>query len=313
MRPPQESTGLRAGAVTMLLLLIVFGACPVRGEPAVEGGPAPLVIMTFNILHSLNPLPPANWTRRQPLVWHVVRTHAPDVLALQEVLDGQLEDFEREFGGRYAWVGHGHSGPRSGEILPVAWRRERFDLVDHRFFWLSPTPEEIGSKGWGGWFARVVTWVRLRDRAAGREFIVVNNHWEADNERMEARRESAKLLLVRAGAVALDVPVFLVGDFNVVPTREKRREPYRMLTEDGSPPAFRDAWLTAAERSGPDTTTTRLHPAPRLQPGERKDWILYRGPVTAVRVTVDDYHRDGLHPSDHLPVIGVFRWLSATR
>jgi endonuclease/exonuclease/phosphatase family metal-dependent hydrolase len=142
---------------------------------------------------------------------------------------------------------------------------------------------------------------------------VVNNHWEADNERMEARRESAKLLLVRAGAVAPDVPVFLVGDFNVVPTREKRREPYRMLTEDGSPPAFRDAWLTAAERSGPDTTTTRLHPAPRLQPGERKDWILYRGPVTAVRVTVDDYHRDGLHPSDHLPVIGVFRWLSATR
>ena len=290
-----------------LAVVLAFGpgragvaAVPVRAEG--------VVLMTYNILHSLNPLPPANWRSRRPLVWHVIRTHGPDVLALQEVLAGQLEDFEREFGHAYAWVGHGHAGPRSGEILPVAWRRDRFELVAHEFFWLSPTPAVVGTRGWGGTFPRVVTWVRLRERATGREFIVANNHWEADNDLMEARRESARILLGRVAALPPDLPVFLVGDFNIVPTRERRREPYRMLVEDGAPPALADAWLAAAERRGPGTTTNRLHPAPNRQEHERKDWILFRGPVRPLRVTVDDYHRDRLYPSDHLPVVLEFDW-----
>jgi endonuclease/exonuclease/phosphatase family metal-dependent hydrolase len=270
--------------------------------------PETVVLMSYNILHSLNPLPPTHWRNRRPLVWQVIRRHSPDVLALQEVLAGQLQDFEREFGQEYAWVGHGHSGEQSGEILPVAWKRSRFDLLGHEFFWLSPTPDVVGSKGWGGRFARVVTMVSLRDRTNGQTLVVFNNHWEADNNLMEARRESARILLERTAAWPPQLPVFLVGDFNVVPTRERRREPYRMLTEDGTPPAFQDAWLVAPERQGPDTTTNRLHPAPQLQPGERKDWVLFRGAVTLRRVTVDDYHSARLYPSDHLPVIVEFTW-----
>jgi len=270
--------------------------------------PAGFVVMTYNLLHSLNPLPPSHWGNRRPLVWQVIRAHRPDVLALQEALAGQLDDFAREFGRDYAWVGHGHSGPRSGEILPVAWRRDRFDLVARHFFWLSPTPQVAGSKGWGGRFARIVTAVRLRERATGRELVVLNNHWEADNDLMEARRESARLLLRRTAGLPPGLPVLLVGDFNVVPTRPRRREPYRLLVEDGTPPAFRDAWLAAAERRGPDTTTNRLRPAPGLQAGERKDWVLFRGPLVPRRVTVDEFHRDGIYPSDHLPVVVEFEF-----
>jgi len=293
-----------------LLILMFLGLVSLLRLPAGEAPPPTerWVLMTFNILHNLNPLPPANWSNRRPLVWQMIRKHQPDVLALQEVLSGQLDDFEKEFGREYAWVGHGHAGPRSGEILPVAWRRERHELVAHEFFWLSPTPGIVGSKGWGGRFARVATWTRLRERSTGREFVIVNNHWEADNDLMEARRKSASILLERSAVVPPDIPVFLAGDFNIVPTREKRREPYRMLTEDGTVPAFLDAWLVAEERHGPDTTKNRLHPAPLLQPGERKDWILFRGPVRALRVTVDDFYHDRLYPSDHLPVIAEFTW-----
>jgi endonuclease/exonuclease/phosphatase family metal-dependent hydrolase len=293
------------GETPAALAPVAPSAAPVG--PTAAPPARPLRLMSYNILHSLNPLPWKNWSSRRPLVWHVIRTHDPDVLAMQEVLNGQLEDFAKEFGASYAWVGHGHSGATSGEILPVAWRRDRFELVAHEFFWLSPTPGVVGSRGWGGTFPRVVTWVRLRERSSGREFIVVNNHWEANNELMEARRESARLLLARAAGVPPAMPIFLVGDFNIVPTREKRNEPYRMLTQ-GSPPAFADAWLLAAERRGPDTTTNRLHPAPNLQSSERKDWIFVRGPVRLGRVTVDDYFREKLYPSDHLPVILEFCW-----
>jgi len=302
-------------ALVLALTLSAAAALPPVDPPTLkatsaelQGEVRPLVLMTYNILHSLNPLPPSNWSNRRPLVWHVIREAKPDVLALQEVLEGQLKHFEAEFGRDYAWVARGHDGRMGGEILPVAWRRDRFVLVDEKYFWFSPTPEMPDSKGWGGWLPRFATWVRLRETATGREFIVVNNHWEADNEMMDARRKSAQMLLERTAAVPAELPVFLVGDFNVVPTRQKRREPYRMLTEDGVPPAFADAWLVAAERNGPGTTTTRLHPAPNLQEGERKDWILFRGPVGVRRVTVNDYYRDKLYPSDHLPVILEFTW-----
>ncbi len=304
----------QVGRLFVLALALLWGGGPdplaAAEPPAVPARASGAVaLMSFNILHSLNPLPPANWKSRRPLVWHLIRHHAPHVIALQEVLDDQLRDFVTEFGRDYAWVGHGHSGPRSGEILPIAWRRDRFEMVAHLFFWLSPTPDVVGSKGWGGRFPRVATQIRLREKTTGRELVVVNLHWEADNELMEARRESARLLLARTARLPADLPVLLVGDFNVVPTREKRREPYRMLTEDGRPPAFADAWLVAAERRGPETTTNRLRPAPNLQEGQRKDWILFRGPVRISRVTVDDYHRDGIYPSDHLPVIAEFSWL----
>jgi endonuclease/exonuclease/phosphatase family metal-dependent hydrolase len=293
------------------LLLLVVGLA--GGVPPLAGGtPAapvePVRLMSFNILHSLNPLPPAAWRHRRPLVWEVIRRHAPDIVALQEVLADQWDDFTAEFGAVYETVGHGHAGPRDGEILPVAWRRDRFERIRHEFFWLSATPDVVGSKGWGGFFPRVVTLVHLRDRRDGRELVVVNNHWESDNDRMEARQRSAELVLERTAGIPPDRAVFLVGDFNIVPTREKRRAPYRRLTEEGSPPPFRDAWLAAGERRGPDTTTNRLKSAPSLQPGERKDWILYRGPVRPVTMVVDDFHRDGIHPSDHLPIILAFVW-----
>jgi len=296
---------MKCNRVFALASLAVLGALASDGSAAVglERPPEPLVLMTYNILHSLNPLPPGNWGNRRPLVWRVIREAKPDVLAMQEMLEGQLKDFAKEFGGEYTWVGRGHDGKMGGEILPVAWRRDRFELVSEDYFWLSPTPDVPGSKGWGGWFPRVVSWVRLRELKSGREFIVVNNHWEADNDIMEARRESARLLIERVAALPAALPVFLVGDFNIVPTRVKRREPYRMLTEDGSPPAFIDAWIATPERSGPDTTTCRLREAPSLQAGERKDWILFRGPVKIQRITVNDYHLDKLYPSDHLPVI----------
>jgi endonuclease/exonuclease/phosphatase family metal-dependent hydrolase len=291
----------------LLAGLMLAGLTIVSPMPAAPAGDAAeggrWVLMTYNILHSLNPLPPANWSNRRPLVWQVIRRHRPDVLALQEVLAGQLNDFEREFGREYDIVGQGHNGGTSGEILPIAWRRDRFELRAREFFWFSPTPDQPGSTGWGGRFPRVATRVRLRQKSTGREFIVVNVHWEADNELMEARRESARLLLARTAHLPANLPVFAVGDFNVIPTREKRREPYRLLTEDGAPPAFADAWLAATERRGPDTTTNRLHPAPNLQDGQRKDWILFRGDVRIQRVTVDDFHQNRIYPSDHLPVI----------
>ena len=214
----QELYPMKRRAIAMIATLGVLLTFATSLRSAAGPADGRWTLMTYNILHSLNPLPPANWSSRRPLVWQVIRRHQPDVLALQEVLRSQLEDFAKEFGATYAWVGLGHNGGLDGEILPVCWRRDRFELVAREFFWFSPTPGTEGSKGWGGRFPRVATRVRLREKTAGRELVVVNIHWEADNELMEARRESARLLLERTARLPADLPVFVVGDFNVIPT-----------------------------------------------------------------------------------------------
>ena len=94
-----------------------------------------------------------------------------------------------------------NDGKKAGEAVPIFYRKSRFSLSSVRHFWLSPTPEVPGSKGWDAGQPRMVTIARLIDlHSAARtekgeleEIIVANTHW--DDRGLEARTESAKLIL----------------------------------------------------------------------------------------------------------------------
>jgi endonuclease/exonuclease/phosphatase family metal-dependent hydrolase len=82
-------------------------------------------------------------------------------------------------------------------------------------FWLSATPEVPGSMTWGNTFPRVVTWVRLLDRATGRGFYVFNTH--LDHRHQGSREEAAVLIAKRIDQRKKPAePVVLLGDFNAV-------------------------------------------------------------------------------------------------
>ncbi len=59
-----------------------------------------------------------------------------------ELLDSVLTD--------YSSVGVGRSdGAKAGEMNPVFFRKDRFDMVRTKTFWLSETPEVAGINGMG--------------------------------------------------------------------------------------------------------------------------------------------------------------------
>ena len=116
----------------------------------------------------------------------------------------------------YEFSGVGRDdGRRAGEYSGIFYQRDRFllDDADCGTFWLSDTPERVGSKSWGNEIPRVAAWVRLMDRATGRRFYVFNTHWDHRNQ---PSRERAALLI--AGRIDsrkhADEPVALIGDFN---------------------------------------------------------------------------------------------------
>jgi len=256
--------------------------------------PPPFTVVTFNVRVDAGARTPAErWTERRPLVQAALRHLAPDLLGTQEGLAHQVADLATDLPGHH-WVGVGRDGGAAGEFMALFYRAERFERRDSGDFWLSDTPDRP-SHTWGNQLNRMATWARLADRATGRELVVLNTHW--DHQSVPARERSADLLRARVAAWPADLPLVLMGDFNV----EAGFDPvYERLLGAG---LLTDTWPTATRRLG-DPALNSFHGfAPPRRAGRRIDWILTRGPLRCEVAEVYDDTHDGRTASDHFPVV----------
>lgn len=254
-----------------------------------------LTVMTYNLRYA-SPQGENNWPARRPVAKALIESAAPDLIGTQEGLYGQLRDLEADLPD-YAWLGLGREGGSRGEFMAIFYRRDRWDPLEYDHYWLSDTPERIGSATWGNTVRRMVTWVRFRRLPEGPSLYFVNTHF--DHQVQASREKSAELLLNRSGQLASELPVVLVGDFNAAAGANPAYDTLLASPAAGGA-AFRDAWLEAPQR-GPDVGTFHNYRGPR--PGPRIDWILLRGPVQALSAEVLTFEQAGQYPSDHFPVL----------
>lgn len=251
-----------------------------------------LSVMTYNLRYA-SPNPPNDWPTRRPLVREVIQTVAPDVIGTQEGLYGQLKDVATDLPD-YEWLGLGRDGGSRGEFMAIFYRKARLEPLAFDHYWLSDTPEVMGSKTWGPTLPRMVTWIQFRDLRTKQEFYFINTHF--DHQVQVAREKSAELVRQRVAQLNTTLPVILVGDFNA---RAGQNKAYHILTEDGF---FKDTWETAAERKGEGINTFNSFKDIQTN-GVRIDWILTRGDVAASKTEIVTFSRNGQFPSDHFPVV----------
>jgi endonuclease/exonuclease/phosphatase family metal-dependent hydrolase len=296
------SASFRLVACLTLSVAIVCGLRPVIAQsPSVENPfPATLTVMTYNLkFASTNP--PNDWPTRRPLMREAIRRIAPDVFGTQEGLYEQLRDIATDLP-EYDWVGLGREGGSRGEFMAVFYRKARFEALAFDHFWLSHTPEVIGSRTWGTKWPRMVTWVKFLDRQTKQEFYLWNTHF--DNDLQTAREKSAQLVRERIAALDTTLPLILTGDFNAA---GGTNQAYKILTSDGF---FSDTWVTAKERKGEGLSTSNGFKAIRRN-GVRIDWILTRGAFTVDSAEIVTFSRNGQFPSDHFPVVTRLRMAAA--
>ncbi len=245
--------------------------------------------MTYNI-QVAGTKPPHAWDLRLSLMTRLLQRETPDVIGTQEGRYDQVRDLATALPD-YDWIGVGREGGSRGEFMAIYYRRERFEPVAFDHFWLSDTPEVIGSATWGNQYRRMVTWVRFRERATNREFEVWNTHF--DHEIEPARVKSAAL--IRQRLAATDRPLLLLGDFNCIAGNSVA---YTELTVGAG---LTDTWDVARRRGPVDLNTFNGHKGPQRR-GERIDWILARGATAVAESAILDYAESGLAPSDHYPV-----------
>jgi endonuclease/exonuclease/phosphatase family metal-dependent hydrolase len=253
--------------------------------------------MTFNLRYA-SPRGTNAWPARRPVMTECIQKYAPDVMGTQEGLYQQLKELSSDLPD-YEWIGLGRDGGSRGEFMAVFYRKARLEPKAFDHFWLSETPEVIGSTHWGNSNRRMVTWVKFLDRTTGRMFLLVNTH--LDHEIVAAREKGAALIRQRVASLEEGVPVVLTGDFNSVPSLDKSHE---LLVAGGF---FQDTWDQAAVKRNEGYDTFHAFGGPR-QGGRRIDWILTRGPWSCEAVEIVLYSKDRQFPSDHHPYVAWLRF-----
>lgn len=152
------------------------------------------------------------WSKRADSVVTEIEYIGAAVMGLQEVTHKMLVNL-REALPSYAFLGVARDdGLEAGEYSPVAYRVDRFDLIDDGHFWLSDQPDVVGSWGWDAACIRIATWAILEDKQSKTRFFFLNTH--VDHEGVLAREESSLLIRTEAERLAGDLPIVITGDFN---------------------------------------------------------------------------------------------------
>lgn len=276
----------------LLLFLFISWGCSHRSEKKA------IKVLTLNIRYE-NPHDSLNaWPARVSMMCRFIKTEKPDVFGMQEVLlsqydvlDTYLKDYESVAVGR-------SDGGKEGEMNPVFYRKDKFDIARSKTFWLSNSPDSAGSKAWGSSLPRIVTWAELVDRKTHDHFFFFNTHFSHDSD--SARTMSARLLLFKVDSIAAGFPFIITGDFNMTPSSKG----YGILTGPAeSVPLLSDAFnISEKKPTGPTYTANGFSDKPRTG---RIDFIFVRNGMRVFEHKTTAKKERKIFISDHWPVEAV--------
>ena len=278
----------------MKRLLLLAAALLATGTAATASDRNPdLKLMSFNVRY-INKIDGDNcWDNRKEAVVEVGRRECPDVAGFQEprgvqvgFICGELSDIYANvrLGGDYGDKRY----PEGGSNMIVIWRKDKFLMLDHGYFWLSETPDRV-SRGWDAMCRRIAVWVRLMDLKSGKQFFYLNTHF--DHKGREARLREAEMVAEQVRLKAGEsLPAFVSGDLNMKvdsPSLAPLREIMKTAREN--------APITDDKPSFNGFGKSRLH----------IDHILYRNARPLCYQTLDgDYGVP--YVSDHYPIVCTF-------
>lgn len=169
-------------------------------------------VMSINLLSVGNDDPEKSLTTRSQLVVDLINEYQPDSFGVQEgnlewlwILKANLSD--------YVCVSQTRTSSISDETTAIFYLKDKYNLIDSDTFWLSETPDVIGSSSFDSVDPRICTWVTLENKETGEIYSHVNTHLDfAYSYTREA--QTAVLLDGISNLIASDYPIVCTGDFN---------------------------------------------------------------------------------------------------
>ena len=236
---------------------------------------------------------------RKGRILETVKKYSPDIIGFQEAED-DIREWLRDSLPEYTVVGCGRNSDYKGESVPVAFRKDAFEMIFCENFALSPTPEIMGTRFEGvGQSAcpRMATALKLKHREVCEPFVFVNTH--ADHHAPEARALEFALLIgymERKGDRCI-----LSGDLNTLPD-----SPILRAFSENSALPFTDATSRTKEtfhafgKVGKSNYWREKYGTDKV----KIDYIFTTLQTdTESAFAIEDVADDGVYISDHYPVM----------
>ena len=231
------------------------------------------------------------WKNRFSVIADMVRFYNFDIFGTQEGLKNQLQDLKSALP-QYDYIGVGRTdGKEAGEYAAIFFNTSKFNLIQQGNFWLS-TILDRPNVGWDAALPRICTWGKFTDKSTGFTFFMFNVHF--DHRGVQARKESAKLILEKVKEMAGKSPAILTGDFNV----DENNESYTLLKNSG---ILKDAYEIAEIKLAPNGTFNSFNV--NSKPIGRIDHIFLTSQFEVIRYGILTNTYNGRFPSDHFPVM----------
>lgn len=250
-------------------------------------------VMSYNIRLDTQADGVNQWKNRPGKVIGLIKKYNPELFGVQEAMHNQMLDLQSGLA-EYSYLGVGRDdGKEKGEYSAIFYKKEKFEVLSQKTFWLSETPEIPGSKSWDAAITRVVTYAVFKDKDTGKKFLYANTHF--DHVGKEARKNSAELIKTYiAGFIAGTgkLPVIVSGDFNSMPADA----PYLTITNGKD-------FLLLDSRPADNLTGTFCGFELNKMECRTIDYIFHSEDWTASHYQVIQDNDGKYYPSDHLPVL----------
>ena len=240
-------------------------------------------VMSCN-LRCITPLDPGkkSWFYRADLIVNNIEKENPGIIGFQEETKLQYKYMCDTLAG-YDSVIEFRDKSIISEGCPIFYRTDLYELIDKGSFWLSETPD-VMSKDWDAACYRICSYVILKEKASGKEFVVFNTH--LDHVSDEARINGIAVVLDKIEQFG-SLPSMIMGDFNAA----EGSQTYESATE-----SFLDAKYQTENTM--ESCTYEGYGA--SLGGKAIDHLMISKTgleVKSYKVVTDIY--DGVYPSDH--------------
>lgn len=239
--------------------------------------------MTFNLRIPVEADGVNYFPNRKERILACIREEAPDIIGFQEAGDDSRAFLRDSLSKDYAIVGCGRRKDYRGESTPIAYRKDRLELVNLSTRFLSDTPNVPGSRYQNSdqsGCPRLFVDAELSAEGSETTFHFINTH--LDHKGREARLLGMKQILSYAETCA--GALILTGDMNAHPE---------------------EACIAAAKEWGLSDTaeqvTHTFHNFGKVSEC-RIDYIFTNAPFENGRC-VADAPVDGVYISDHYPMV----------
>ena len=261
----------------------------ISGYEILDLNKASFNVMTYNILGDMNKSGRPSDARIRMV--KTILNNDVDVLGTQEDGSEHSKYFVENLKKYDIYRGYAESGDY------IYWRKDKFDSLAEGYYFLSDTPEQISKYSDSNQY-RTMTYVILKEKQTGKQFLFVNTHLDYRASE-ETRVKQIDVLAALIKKVNKDnLPLVVLGDFNTT-MNTSGSAVVHFLSKNPSI----DVTSKVAEAKG-DKGPTLIEGKFTIRHPYVFDYIFVTPDLVYTKYyTVVNNIFNGKYPSDHLPVL----------